>query len=139
MLEKIKQIQKTSGGWSILLMRLAFGLIFFKEGGGKLFGWFGFEGGIYSFIGYLKDLGIPFPELNAYMVASIEFFGGTLIILGLLTRVAAFPIACTMVVAILSAHLKSGWAYPLCLLVSSLVLVQYGGGLFSLDAKLSKN
>ena len=133
MLSLIKKYQETSGGWSIVIMRIAVGVIFFEEGCKKLFGWFGFEGGIYSVIGYFKDLGIPFPTFHAYLVGSLEFGGGALLILGLLTRFAALPLCCTMVVAILTAHLKGGWSYPLSLLVSTLVLTQYGGGRFSVD------
>ena len=134
----LKSLQ-TNAGLSIVFLRLLFGVIFFIEGGEKLFGWFGHEGGIYSVIGYFKDLEIPFPEFNAWLVGITELAGGIFVLLGFLTRLVSIPLGFTMVVAILTAHLEQGgWSYPALLLVSSLVLIQYGPGYFSLDSFLNK-
>jgi putative oxidoreductase len=48
-------------------------------------------------------LGIPAPEILTPFVSGVEFFGGLLLLLGLLTRFAAVPLMIVMVVAILSA------------------------------------
>jgi putative oxidoreductase len=50
-------------------------------------------------------LGIPAPEILTPFVSGVEFFGGILLLLGLLTRFAAVPLMVVMVVAILSAKL----------------------------------
>jgi putative oxidoreductase len=50
-------------------------------------------------------LGIPYPEVLTPFVSGVEFFGGILLILGLLTRIAAAPLIVVMVVAIVSAKL----------------------------------
>lgn len=55
------------------------------------------------------NLGIPFAEILTPIAAGTELFGGILLLLGLLTRLIAIPLAMTMIVAALSAHLGSGW------------------------------
>ena len=48
-------------------------------------------------------LGIPAPEILTPFVSGVEFFGGLMLLLGLLTRFAAVPLMIVMVVAIVSA------------------------------------
>jgi putative oxidoreductase len=50
-------------------------------------------------------LGIPAPEILTPFVSGVEFIGGILLLVGLLTRFAAVPLMVVMVVAILSAKL----------------------------------
>ncbi|XQW86875.1 DoxX family protein [Thalassotalea piscium] len=54
-------------------------------------------------------LGLPFPELLANLAAWTEFFGGWLLLVGLLTRLLTIPLMFTMVVAITSVHSENGW------------------------------
>lgn len=129
-------IQKTDAGIGVTLVRLVLGVIFFREGSMKFFGWFG-GGGWTATCTYFSKLGIPFPELNAWLVAGTEFFGGILFLLGLFSRLAAIPVGITMIVAIVSAHLQGGWSYPLLIFASCISLVQTGSGRFSLDRLLS--
>ena len=131
----IKKIAPTNVGWSVSIMRAVLGGIFIKEGGGKLYGWFG-GGGLDSTCIFFTKLGIPFPELNAYLVGGVELYGGMLLLIGLLTRVAALPIAMTMVVAILTAHADGGYNYQLLIIMSCIILMHLGGGSLSLDKKL---
>lgn len=49
-------------------------------------------------------LGIPAPEILTPFVSGVEFVGGILLLLGLLTRFAAVPLMIVMVVAIASAQ-----------------------------------
>ena len=119
------------------LVRLVLGMIFFREGAMKFFGWFG-GGGWASTCAYFAKLGIPFPEFNAWLVAATEFFGGTCFLLGLGSRLAAVGVGITMIVAIFSAHLQGGWGYPLLILASCILLIQAGSGRFSLDRLLSR-
>ena len=79
-----------------LAVRLSLGAVFLGTGWGKLHN----LGQVTSFF---TELGIPFPAVQAAVVSSIELVGGTLIVLGLLTRFAAVPLMGTMVVAILTA------------------------------------
>lgn len=54
---------------------------------------------------FFEGLGIPAPGLQALLVGNVEFIGGALLVLGLLARLAAIPLAITMVVAIATALL----------------------------------
>ena len=72
-----------------------------------------------------------------------ELVGGVLLFFGLLTRVAAFLLACTMAVAVLGVHWPAFFAsnrgieYPLALFAMSLALLISGGGIASIDLALS--
>jgi putative oxidoreductase len=54
--------------------------------------------------GPLEKMGVPMPTVSSWLATIAEFGGGLLLALGLLTRPAAFLIACTMTVAVLTAH-----------------------------------
>src|SRR5262245_48119195 len=78
-----------------LLTRIAEGHAFFLTGRGKLEH---FD----TFVSFMTELGIPFPEINAHVIARLEYYGGILLILGLFTRLAAAGLLSTMAVALLS-------------------------------------
>lgn len=123
-------------GWGTTLLRIVMGAIFFREGAGKLFGWFGGVG-FAGTCAFFARLGIPFPELNALLVGWTELLAGIAFLLGFLTRAAVIPIIITMAVAILTAHRDGGWSYPLLIIAASLVLLQADSSLLSLDRFLS--
>ena len=52
--------------------------------------------------GRFANIGIPYPELMGPFVGVVEIVCGTLIILGLFTRLAAIPLIVIMIVAIVS-------------------------------------
>ena len=79
-----------------VLSRICIGLIFIQSGWGKLHH-------LDKVIQFFTSLGIPAPQLQAPFVASVELIGGSLVLIGILTRVAAVPLIGTMVVAILTA------------------------------------
>lgn len=54
-------------------------------------------------------LGLPFPELLAFMAGWSEFLGGWLLLFGLFTRLFSVALMCTMVVAAVTAHWDQGW------------------------------
>jgi len=131
-----ERIFATQAGWAVIALRLSLGVIFFMEGTKKLYGWFD-GGGWASTCQYFTQLGVPFPEVTAFFVGYTELLGALGILVGLLTRLAAFGIGCTMVVAILTAHLGGGWEYPLTVLASCIALVFLGAGNLSIDQKIS--
>jgi putative oxidoreductase len=55
-------------------------------------------------VAFFSDLGIPFASANAAFVASLEFVGGMMLLLGLGTRAVAFLLSSTMLVALLTAE-----------------------------------
>jgi putative oxidoreductase len=77
------------------------------------------------------------------LAGSAEFFGGLLLIVGLLVRPAALVLAVTMIVAIVSVHLENGffmsnngYEFALALLIISIGLALRGAGSFSADRAL---
>ena len=114
--------------------RFTLGWVFLQSGWGKLHN---LEGVTDFFV----SLGVPFAQVQAPMVASIEFGGGLLLLLGLATRFAALPLVGVMLVAIRTAlwddiHDLSdlfGLAeFGYVVLLSGLVV--FGAGSLSLDA-----
>jgi putative oxidoreductase len=121
-----------------LLIRVTLGLVFVSTGWHKLHS-------LANITEFFQTLGIPLPGLNAAVVASTEFFGGLLILVGLGTRLVALPLAFTMVIAILTARwsevdgaatlagfVETGY------LVMFLVLAISGPGAISLDGVLGR-
>lgn len=116
------------------LLRVVAGLLFVQAGGMKLFGWFGgIPGG-------------PQPLLSEVGIGGIlEVVGGSLLLLGLFTRPAAFVVSGEMAVAYFQFHQPKGlWpaqngggeAVLLCFIF--LFLAAQGGGDYSLDGWLRR-
>ena len=124
---------------ALTVLRVVLGITFIMHGGQKIFV-YGFDGVAGSF----AQMGIPAAGLMGPFVALVEFVGGIAIVLGLLTRLAALGLAATMIVAILTVHLKAGFfnpggiEFPLSLLGTAITLAITGGGAYSLDALLAK-
>jgi putative oxidoreductase len=79
-----------------LAVRIVVGVVFMGTGWTKLHN-------LPAITKNFTALGIPAPEILTPFVSGVEFFGGLLLLLGLLTRFAAVPLMVVMVVAILSA------------------------------------
>ena len=61
-------------------------------------------------VGYWFDsLGIPAPELMAYLAGLTELVGGIALIVGIAVRWMALPLMFTMIVAAATAHWENGW------------------------------
>jgi putative oxidoreductase len=126
-----------------LATRVVVGWAFFLTGRGK---WEHFE----NTVTFFTELGIPAPEANAALVATLELVGGIALIVGLLTRLFASGLAATMVVALMTADQErfvSSWSSPdigptdisafvFLLFLSWLAL--YGPGVVSLDRFLAR-
>lgn len=130
--------------FGLLLLRSILGVVMIYHGAQKLFGWFGGVG-MEGFTNNVAGLGLPggIPPLYlAYAAAIAEFGGGILLILGLLTPLAALGVAGTMGVAAFVVHrdafsLKhNGMEFALTLFVIALALLFTGPGRFSLDAAM---
>ena len=124
-------------------MRLSAGVIFAAHGAQKLFGSFG-GGGLEGTAQWMASIGLEPGYLMALAAGSAEFFGGIALLLGLLTRPAAFVLAMTMLVAVITVHLpnglflsNNGYEFGLALLAITGALVLNGGGKLSLDRMLS--
>lgn len=94
---------------------------------------------------WFGSLGIPLPQLNAYMAASTEILGVVLLTLGFLTRYISIPLIVVMIVAIITVHLPNGFSagdngfeIPLYYMAFLLLFVGHGAGKYSLDALVFK-
>jgi putative oxidoreductase len=80
----------------IFLARVAVGLLFFLSGRGKLFVPERRE----QMRQTLNEAHVPFPDLNAVSVSTVEFVCGLLLILGALTPLVCALLGCVMIMAI---------------------------------------
>tara|TARA_B110000240_G_C13469869_1_gene440440 strand:- start:816 stop:1277 length:462 start_codon:yes stop_codon:yes gene_type:complete len=134
----------TKLGLDTLPVRLGAGVIFTAHGAQKLFGWFGGYG-LEGTAGWMESIGLAPGTLMAAAAGGAEFFGGLLLIAGLLVRPTAWILAITMLVAIITVHLQNGlfmsnngYEFGLALLVISVGLAIRGAGSMSVDNLLQK-
>ena len=144
----LTSLMKTSNDSASLVLRVMLGLVFFPHGAQKALGWFGGYG-LQGTLGFFTHtLGVPM--VFAVLAIAAEFLGAIGLIAGLLTRVAAFGIACNMLVAIYMVHLPNGffmnwtgkqagegYEYHLLVIAMAIALMIKGGGRWSLDHALS--
>lgn len=118
--------------------RVTVGWVFVESGWGKLHN-------LEGVAKFFAELGVPAPHLQAPFVAGTEFFGGLLLLVGLVTRFAAVPLIGVMTVALLTAlRDKIGSLSDLfglvefCYIVLLAGLAVFGAGAGSLDALLRR-
>lgn len=126
--------------WSFLVLRLVLGLTFMAHGSQKLFGAFGGPGpaGVTKM---MPALGFHPAVFWAWVLMLAEFVGGFLIVVGLITRLAALGIIVDMAVAIAKVHGKNGffleqkigYEYNILIIAVCLALIIGGAGKVSLD------
>ena len=126
---------------SWLIVRVTTGILLMPHGAGKLFGLFGGYG-LEGTGGYFDSIGFHPGYLFALLVGSLEFFGGALLVLGLLTRPVAAAVVVFMTVAFF-IHLPNGYSWtdagfemPVLWGMMALSILIRGGGKISLDRKL---
>jgi uncharacterized membrane protein YphA (DoxX/SURF4 family) len=127
---------------SVILIRLVVGLVFLSEGIQKFL--FPDDLGVGRFI----KIGIPAPGFFAPFVGVVEIVCGTLIAIGLITRLAAVPLIVDITVAILSTKVpmlleKGFWPtahdarVDFAMLLGLIFLLIVGAGPVSIDHRLS--
>ena len=89
----------TEGNKEIIIIRLMAGGVFLWEGILKF---------VYpnQGVGRFTKLGFPFPEFTAHSIGSLEIIGGTLLLLGLFTRITSFYFILQMIVAVLTTKVS---------------------------------
>ena len=141
-MKSLQRILTTSAPASVLLIRLIVGAVFLSEGIQKFL--FANDLGVGRFI----KIGIPAPQVMAPFVGVVEIACGTLIILGLITRLAAIPLIIDMLVAISTTKIpiliRNGfWAtahearVDYVMLLGSIFLLIVGAGAWSIDMRLA--
>ena len=120
-------------GLAYPLVRLVTGALLIPHGGQKLFGWFG--GDINAAATFFSQIGLEPALLLAYWIGILEFFGGILLAIGLLTRPVAVMVLVQMAVAMFLVHLgngffwfEGGFEYPLMWGLLALAIAFRGGG-----------
>lgn len=93
--------------WAPLPLRLIIGFGFIYHGFPKLFT----EEGHQTILGMLRDLGVPLPEVMAWVVAIVEFAGGIGLILGALVPLFSLLLTINMLVAMFMVHLPHGFGF----------------------------
>ena len=127
--------------WSLTLLRIVLGFIFTYHGYLKLFA----EGGFKQTVGFFTQIGIPLPLYSALIVALIEFAGGILLLIGLLTRWASLLLLVDMLVAFFKVHMNNGflitsggYEFVLILLAGLVLILSSGAGKLALGNKFFK-
>jgi putative oxidoreductase len=122
---------------TLLLGRVTLGTVFIAHG------WSKHTNGIDSTAARFESWGVPAPTVSAYFATYLELIGGSALILGLMTPVAALLLCSTMIGAIFTAHADGGFSqrdngyeYVLTLAAFCLVIAAHGSGRFGLDALL---
>jgi len=136
-------VRPTEAPRSVLLVRTAVGLIFFTQGVLK---YIDPNMGVVRF----TRIGFSNPYFTAHLVGSVEIFCGLLLLLGLGTRVASFPLLIVIITAIATTKIpelfraNQGFWYMVsdartdfAMLCCLIFLILTGGGSWSLDARLA--
>jgi len=121
-----------------LLIRIIISYLFIQSGYGK------FQD-MNAVISYFTNLQIPWPALNAYLVAVIELMGGLFLAMGLFTRFWSLLLAVIMFVALMTTQADALVSASLLIetseflyLVFLLVLLVKGSALLSVDPWLRR-
>ena len=140
---------RTPDSWSLMIVRLALGIVFLPHGLQKTLGLFG-GGGFSGTMGFFTGQGMP--AALVFLVILAESAGSLGLILGFLTRIAALGIGCVMVGAIFMVHLPNGFfmnwdgkqagegfEYHLLAIGMALALLLGGGGRASIDRAIAES
>jgi putative oxidoreductase len=127
---------------ALLILQVTVGLTFAAHGAQKLFGWWGGPG-IAGWEGAMANMGFHPPRLFAWVSAVVEFGGGLMLAIGLLTPFVAAALVAQAVVIIGRAHWtngffnqRSGIEFPLMLAAGAAAVGIAGPSAISLDARL---
>lgn len=138
--ESVDLGRKWMGDAAILVLRLAVGVVLAYHGWLKL-------QDVAGFAGFVESLGIPAPDLMAYVVTYLELLGGIALILGLATRYIAVLFAVEMAftnllvkfdVGLIASEGGVGAELDILVLAITLTLVLVGAGRWSVDALLTR-
>jgi putative oxidoreductase len=152
-----RRLIDTNAPRSVILIRIVVGWVFLSEGIQKFI--YPAENGA----GRFARIGIPSADVMGPFVGVVEILCGALIVVGLLTRLAAIPLIIDMLVALLSTKVPilvghGFWGFSLrtlpyygfwgmfheartdlAMLFGSIFLLIVGGGLWSMDARHSSD
>jgi putative oxidoreductase len=140
--EILRRALTTTGGYDTLLLRVALGVTILPHGIQKTLGWWGGYGFTNTMNAFTQMMGIPAPLALAAILA--ESLGALLLIFGVFTRLNAFAIGVTMLVAALKVHLSGGFFMPngieyfIPVTAIAIALLFKGGGKWAADSKIAE-
>jgi putative oxidoreductase len=145
-----RKLMSTTDDYAVTILRLLLGVVFFAHGAQKVLGWFGGYGFSGTMGFFTHQMGIPAPI--AALAIAAEFLGGIGLLVGFLSRIAAFGIAFEMLVAVAMVHQHfgffanwtgqqkgEGFEYHILAVAIALAIMIKGSGAFSVDRALSKS
>lgn len=138
--------------WAPLVLRLVIGGGFMQHGFAKLLR------GPEMFAGILAAIGVPAPELMAWLTVAIEILGGFAVVIGAFVTLASIPMIVVLLVATFTVHLpygfssiklqsvhngiahfgQPGYECDLLYLAGLLALMLYGAGPWSVDDAIAQ-
>lgn len=135
---------KVTAGMSVglLILRVTVGVVMLAHGYNHIF-----RGGrIEGTAGWFESLGMRPGKLHAWLASLTELGAGTMLVVGLLTPLAAAGVIGVMLVAWITNHRHAGffvfrrptegWEYVMTLTMCGLAIGALGGGQFSIDRAL---
>jgi putative oxidoreductase len=140
----LKKLIYTHPDAAAMMARIGLGLFILPHGAQKVLGWWGGQGIDATVTMMGQNLNIP--AFFAYLAIAAEFLGGIGLILGFLSRVAAFGVGVVLAVAAMMVHWPigffsgqagTGWELHWLGFVLALIVMVRGGGLASIDLALS--
>jgi putative oxidoreductase len=145
-----RRLLTTNNDMALTVLRVVAGIVIFAHGSQKVFGWFGGYGFSGTMGFFTHNLGIP--AVFAFLAICAEFLGGIGLIVGFLSRVAAFGVFCDMAVAIAMVHHSfgffmnwtgaqkgEGFEYHLLMMAICVAIMERGAGALSVDRAVSSS
>jgi len=90
--------------WASLPLRLVIGCGFMVHG------WAKWSRGPAAFAELLKQVGVPLPLANAWLVTLLEIFGGLAVLMGAFVAVVSVPLILSMLGAMFTVNIKYGFS-----------------------------
>lgn len=125
--------------FGLLILRIALAAVFIIHGGQKLF-----MMGPGGTAGMFTQMSIPAAGVFGPIITFLEPLAGVCVLLGVLTRIAGFAIACDMFGAILTFHIRHGFFVPMGIefvmmnCAAGLGLAALGAGPISIDHAIAR-
>lgn len=126
--------------YGLLILRVIVGIVFIAHGAQKVF-----EQTLPGVTQFFTQINAPLPEITAPFISYLEFVGGILLVLGLLTPLVTALFAIDMLGAMVLVHMPNGffaqgggYEFVLVLAAASAALFLTGPGALALDEMFFK-
>jgi len=90
--------------WDLVPLRLVVGFGFLAHG------WAKWSRGPSGFVRLLAQVGVPLPQLAAWVVTLTEILGGLALLAGALVAIVSIPLIISMLVAMFTVQLRFGFS-----------------------------